>query len=171
MTSVSLCICSYWSAAASQQPQAFGAIATAAVNTMLACSEFASLQIALRALQGAGVGAAPAARSSALRAVERAADDAEAAADEIGSVELRRAVADARAAAHDARGGARRAARDAAAGDRRAALLGEETIERGDDPSDAAKLAQDITASLRRSTAVIQEELARTTATGDVSEV
>jgi hypothetical protein len=137
---------------------------------MAVCAELTQVDNALRALSHATDGAG---LRAALRRVESAADGAECAADETRDVELagrlRRDAHGAREAAARARSAARGAAREAA--DRgRSDLLGDNTADR--DPAEAAgaaRLAEDIRTSLRRSTAVLHEELARSTAASDVS--
>lgn len=109
-----------------------------------------------------------------LRATERAADDAECCADEASSLEERDslllAASSVRNAIRDARIMARKHAHQVARFDR-AALLGDAEMVAAMTSSDsgAAKIARDITSSLRRTTAVVQDELARTTAAGEVS--
>lgn len=108
---------------------------------------------------------------AALRAVDRAADDGEAAISEVSggaAAALSSAVASARAAANAARSGARRAAREEVAAGRRAELLdGGDEDKRGREEG-AAKVADDITAGLRRVTGIVQEEIDRTVATAGV---
>jgi hypothetical protein len=136
---------------------------------MAVCAELTRVENALQSLSHATDGAA---LRAALRQTERAADGAECAADETRDVELaarlRHDAQGAREAAARARSAARGAAREAA-DRRRAGLLGGHTADR--EPAEvagAARLAEDIKTSLRRSTAVLHEELARSTAAGDV---
>jgi hypothetical protein len=138
---------------------------------MAVCAELNCIESALQALSHA---ADSASLRAALRRAERAADDAECAADEAREPELRAQLRDAARAAHQAathaRTAARGAARDAADRGRLDLLEGDGTRERSAPPeaAGAARLAEDIRSSLRRSTAVLHEELARTNAAGDV---
>lgn len=132
-------------------------------------------ELSVLATAHAALAALPATPSAdlraALRAVDRAADDGEAAISEVSggvAAALSSAVASARAAADAARSGARRAAREEVAAGRRAELLdGGDEDERGGEEG-AAKVAEDITAGLRRVTGIVQEEIDRTVATGGV---
>lgn len=136
-------------------------------------SQLRTLQCALESLTDADA-ANGAALRSALRTAERSADDGECLADEIVDESQRdallRAVSSTRLAIRDTRISAKKRALELAHKDRSALLGdGEASNAQNAPESDAAKIAQDITASLRRSTAIMQQEIARTNATGEVS--
>lgn len=137
---------------------------------MATSPELASLQSARAALCALPAGS-DAPMRAALRAVDRAADDAEAAADEArggARAELLRAVEEARAATVAVRAAAKGKAREDVRNGKRVQLFeGRDEKEGGAD--EASKVAEDITAGLRRVTGIVQEELDRTQATGDVS--
>lgn len=137
---------------------------------MTPAAELTAVQSAARALSALPPSAPAASLRAALRAVDRAADDAEAAADEAdggAAAALAAAVADARGAAALARDAAQCAAREELRAGRRLLLDGGDAG-RGDGGTGAAKVAEDINAGLRRATGIVQEELDRTRATGDV---
>jgi hypothetical protein len=134
-------------------------------------TELASLQAARRALAVLPPHGAPAPLRAALRALDRAADDAEAAADEAGAADadaLAGAVEEARVAADSARAAAKSAARADVRAGRRHLLFEGADVGREEGGAVAAKVAEDITAGLRRVTGIVQEELDRTVASGDV---